>query len=244
MKTLYRYPLLIIFCFCLFSGMQLKAQIINDLLQTATNVISKSSLSNDEIVKGLKEALNVGTNNSVASASKTDGFLKNAAIKIVFPSDARDMETQLRNIGMGEQCDKFVETLNRGAEEASKSAATIFINAVTNMTISDGIKLLNGGDNAATQYLKDNTSSQLKSAFTPIVKAALAKVKLTEYWNPLASTYNKLPFVKKVNPDLDAYVTDKTIDGLFKLIANEEYKIRKDPAARVSDILKKVFGAK
>jgi hypothetical protein len=145
---------------------------------------------------------------------------------------------------MGKQCDKFIETLNRGAEEASKSAAPIFIDAITKLSISEGLKLLNGGDNAATQFLKDKTTASLKVAFLPVVKKALAKVEITKYWNPLATSYNKLPLVKKVNPDLEGYVTDKAIAGLFKLIADEEYKIRKDPLARVSEILKKVFGAK
>ncbi len=240
MKSVHFYLLL----FCTFFFTNTQGQNLNNWFNAASSYISKSSLSNDDIIKGLKEALNVGTNNSVASASKVDGFLKNPSIKILMPSEVKDMETTLRQMGMGPQCDKFIETLNRGAEEASKSAASIVISAVSNMTISDGLKLLNGADNAATQYLKDNTSAQLKIAFTPIVKTALAKVQLTQYWNPLATTYNKLPFVKKVNPNLEDYVTDKTIDGLFKLIANEEYKIRKDPAARISDILKKVFGAK
>ena len=240
MKSVHFYLLL----FCTFFFTETQGQNLNNLFNTASSYISKSSLSNDDIIKGLKEALNVGTNNSVASASKVDGFLKNPSIKILMPSEVKDMETTLRQMGMAPQCDKFIETLNRGAEEASKSAASIVIGAISNMTINDGLKLLNGADNAATQYLKDNTSVKLKAAFTPIVRTALAKVQLTQYWNPLASTYNKLPFVKKVNPNLEDYVTDKTIDGLFKLIAIEEYKIRKNPAARISDILKKVFGAK
>lgn len=228
--------------FFVYSG--IKSQNLNNLLNAANNVINKSSLSNDEIVKGLKEALQVGTKNSVAGASKTDGFLKNTAIKILFPPEAVAMEKKLRSIGMGKQCDRFIESLNRGAEEASKTAAPIFIDAITKLSISDGLKILNGNDNAATQFLKDKTTNSLKTAFLPIVKKALTKVEVTKYWNPLASSYNKLPMVKKVNPDLDAYVTDKAIQGLFKLIADEEYKIRKDPLARVSDILKKVFGAK
>jgi len=153
------------------------------------------------------------------------------------------METKLRAIGMGAECDKFIETLNRGAEEASKSATSIFLDAITKLTISDGMKILKGADNAATQYLKDNTTGQLKTAFLPIVKTALSKVEITKYWNPLATAYNKIPLVTPVNPDLNSYVTTKAIDGLFKLIAGEEYKIRKDPAARINDILKKVFGS-
>lgn len=201
------------------------------------------SLTNDEIVKGLKEALKTGVTNSVASSSKLDGFYKNAKIKILFPPEAKEMENTLRNLGMGSTCDKFIQTLNRGAEQAAKSATPIFVDAITKLTIADGLKILKGSDNAATQYLKDNTTTQLKAKFLPIVKAALSKVGVTKYWNPMAKKYNKIPLVTKVNPDLNAYVTGKAIDGLFKLIADEESKIRKDPAARVSDILKKVFGS-
>lgn len=229
--------------FALITGMvACKAQNINSVINAVNSTVNSGSLSNADIVKGLKEALNVGTNNSVESASKLDGFYKNTKIKIPFPAEAKAMETKLRALGMGTECDKFVETLNRGAEEATKSAASIFLDAITNLTISDGLTILKGADNAATEYLKTNTTSKLKIAFLPIVKAALTKVEVTKYWTPLTTAYNKIPMVTKVNPDLDAYVTEKGINGLFKLIAEEEYKIRKDPSARISDILKKVFG--
>lgn len=222
-----------------------KAQ--NNTIQNAVNTVSGAvtnggTPSNDDIAKGLKEALKVGTNNSTTSASKVDGFNKNPKIKIPFPQDAKDMEQYLRSAGMGAQCDKFVETLNHGAEEAAKSAAPIFVKAITNLTISDGMKILKGPNDAATQYLKQNTNTQLKTAFLPVVKTALEKVEITKYWTPLVSTYDKVPFVTKINPDLNSYVTGKAIDGLFKLIADEELKIRTDPAARISDILKEVFG--
>ncbi|HNW99530.1 MAG TPA: DUF4197 domain-containing protein [Bacteroidales bacterium] len=237
MKAIRLYAVL----FVLIGLAACKAQDINKAINAVNNTVKSNTLTNSEIIQGLKEALKVGTNNSVTSASAVDGFFKNSLIKIPFPSEAQAMETKLRSIGMGDQCDKFVETLNRGAEEASKSAANIFLNAITNLTISDGMKILKGADNAATQYLQDNTTASLKTSFLPIVKSALQKVEVTKYWNPLATAYNKIPLVTKVNPDLDAYVTDKAISGLFKLIAAEEYKIRKDPAARITDILKKVF---
>jgi hypothetical protein len=221
-----------------------KAQNIQGVINTVNSTINNNGTpNNDEVIQGLREALKVGTNNSTASASKVDGFFKNQSIKLLFPPEAKDMEQKLREIGMGGQCDKFIETLNRGAEEASKSAGSIFVDAITKLTITDGVKILKGADNAATQYLKDNTTTQLKTAFLPIVKAALDKVEITKYWNPLTTAYDKIPFVTKVNLDLNAYVTAKAIDGLFKLIADEEYKIRKDPAARITDILKKVFGS-
>ena len=201
-------------------------------------------LTNDEVVKGLREALNVGTNNSTASASKTDGFLKNQAIKILFPPEAIKVKNTLENLGMQKQVDEFVLTLNRAAEEASKEAAPVFLNAIKGMSISDGFKILKGADNAATQYLKDKTSPELTTKFSPIVKNALQKVQVTKYWNPLITKYNLIPGVEKQNPDLDNYVTQKALEGLFKLITDEELKIRKDPVARVSDILKRVFGSK
>jgi hypothetical protein len=219
----------------------------NNTLQNAINTVSGAvsnggTPSNDDIAKGLKEALKVGTNNSVASSSKVDGFYKNPEIKIPYPAEAKEMEQYLRDAGMGAQCDKFVETLNHGAEGAVKSAAPIFIDAITKLTIADGMKILKGPNDAATQYLKQNTSTQLKSAFLPIVRTALDKVEITKYWTPLVNVYDKVPFVTKVNPDLNSYVTGKAIEGLFKLIADEELKIRTNPAARISDILKEVFG--
>ncbi|MEX1189542.1 MAG: DUF4197 domain-containing protein [Bacteroidia bacterium] len=201
-----------------------------------------SSLSNDEVIRGLKEALNVGTNNATGKASRLDGFYKNSIIKIPFPPEARAVESAAKQFGMTKQVDNFVKTMNRAAEEASKEAAPIFINAVKGMTISDGLTILRGGDGAATNFLKGRTQAELTSKFSPIVKRAINKVQLTKYWNPIVSKYNRIPGVRRQNPDLDKYVTEKALAGLFRLIADEENKIRKDPAARVSDILRKVFG--
>jgi hypothetical protein len=200
-----------------------------------------SALSNQEIVNGLKEALNIGSQNSSNMASKVDGFYKNPTIKIPFPPEAKVMEQRLRNMGMGAQVDKFVVALNRAAEDAAKSAAPVFKSAVTGMTINDGMGILKGGDNAATNYLKNTTSPELKSKFKPIVSQSLQKVSVTQYWTPLVTAYNRIPMVEKKNPDLNAYVTEKGLEGLFFLVSQEELKIRKDPAARVTDLLKKVF---
>jgi hypothetical protein len=214
-------------------------QKLKDLMNA---VKTPSSLSNDDIVKGLKEALTVGSNNSAAKASKTDGYYKNPLIKIPFPKEAQQMESTLKSIGMSKQVDQFVMTMNRAAEDAAKKAAPIFVNAITHMTITDGMNILKGKDDAATQFLKKSTSTQLHNEFKPIIKASINKVQVTKYWNPLVTNYNKIPFVTKMNPNLDDYVTQKAMDGLFTLVAQEEAKIRKDPAARVTDILKKVFG--
>ncbi len=200
-------------------------------------------LSNDEVINGLKEALTVGTNNSTASASKLDGFYKNAALFIPFPPEAIKVKNTLDELGLQSQTDKFVMTLNRAAEEAAKNAAPVFIDAIKGMNITDGFAILRGGDSAATHYLKSKTTNELTQKFTPIVQAAINKVELTKYWSPLISEYDKIPFVQKQNPDLTAYVTNRAMLGLFKLVAAEELKIRKDPVARVSDILKRVFGS-
>lgn len=203
----------------------------------------KVPLTNDEVVKGLKEALTIGTNNSAGLASKLDGYYKNPALFIPFPPEAKKVKDYAKQVGLTPQVNKFEMTLNRAAEEAAKNAAPVFINAIKGMSIGDGFTILKGSNNAATQYLKDKTSSELTQKFTPIVKAAIDKVELTKYWNPIITKYNKIPFVQKQNPNLTAYVTDKAILGLFKLIADEELKIRSNPAAQVTDLLKNVFGS-
>ncbi len=232
--------------FFLFTTMTINAQInINKIVNKAKDEINKNKkthLSNDEIIRGLKQALEVGTNNSVSESSKINGYFGNPKIKIPFPPDVKKIETKARELGMDKEVDRFVLTLNRAAEEASKQAAPVFLSAIKGMTVTDGIKILNGADDAATQYLKQNTSVQLEQKFKPIVKKALQTVNITKYWNPIITTYNKIPFVEQMNPDLEEYTTQKAIQGLFKLIAEEETKIRKDPAARITDLLKKVFG--
>lgn len=217
------------------------AEIVN-----TTSTPSKPALTNAEVISGLKEALNVGIKNSVNLTSVTDGFLKNAEIRLPFPQDALKVKEKALQLGMSSQVEKFETTLNRAAEEATKEALPIFADAITNMTISDGFAILNGGNGAATKYLKDNTTSKLVNAFSPKVEAAISKVKLTEYWNPIITKYNsaaKLTGGDQMNPDLNKYVTEKAISGLFQMVEIEENKIRKDPVARVSDVLVKVFGS-
>ena len=214
---------------------------VSQTIATAAPTASKA-LSNDDIISGLKEALSVGTNNSTSFASRLDGFFKNETIKIPFPPGTKNMESILRSMGMGSQVDKAVLTMNRAAETAAKDAAPIFLDAIKAMSVTDGLAILKGGDDAATNYLKTNTSNELLQKFKPIIQNALQQVEITRYWNPLITAYDKVPFVEKMNPDLEAYVTDKAISGLFFLVAQEEGKIRKDPAARISDTLKKVFG--
>jgi len=205
-----------------------------------------TGLSNDDIVNGLKEALKVGSNNAGSSASKTDGFFKDSLIKIPFPPDAQKVKDLAIKTGQQKQVDDFVLSVNRAAEQAAVKAAPIFANAILSMSISDGLSILKGSNDAATQYLKSKTSQQLHDAFLPIVKDAIASVNVTKYWTPMASAYNKTTMFtgdKKVNTDLNEYVTQQALNGLFILLAQEELKIRQNPAARVTDLLKKVFGS-
>lgn len=207
---------------------------------------STPKLSNEEVISGLKEALNVGIKNSVSLTSVTDGFLKNNDIRLPFPPDAQKVKDKALEWKLDGQVEKFETTLNRAAEEATKEALPIFRDAILNMSVQDGFSILNGGDGAATKFLKNQTTSKLVTAFTPKVKEATSKVKLTEYWTPIINKYNSamtLTGGQKLNPDLDAYITQKAIEGLFFMVEKEENKIRKDPAARVTDILVKVFGS-
>jgi len=211
-------------------------------LKGLMNTVSKSGLSTDEIGKGLKEALNAGVQKGTAQLAATDGFFKNAAVKILLPPEAVKAEKTLRDMGLSAEVDEAILSMNRAAEDAAKSAAPIFVDAIKQMTIQDAAGILKGGDSAATTYLRQKTNTSLTNAFNPIIKQSLAKVDATQYWNTAFSAYNKVPFVKKVNTDLTAYVTEKALAGIFYQVAQEEQKIRKNPAAQTTDLLKKVFG--
>jgi hypothetical protein len=194
----------------------------------------------------LKEALQVGIKNSVNLTSITDGFLKNDSIRLPFPPDAIKVKEKAMDLGLSGKVTEFETTLNRAAEEATKEALPIFADAIKNMSVQDGFTILKGGDGAATRFLKEQTTSKLVSAFSPKVKNATAKVELTKYWNPIITKYNgamTLTGGQKLDPDLDTYITQKAIEGLFYMVEKEENKIRKDPVARVTDLLVKVFGS-
>lgn len=242
MKMLY-IPLTFCAAF-LFSGC--------DVLEDAATVIltesetAPSGLTNEEVISGLKEALTVGITNSVNLTSVTDGFLKNSEIRLPFPEDALKVKEKALEWGLDGQVEKFETTLNRAAEEATKEALPIFKNAILSMSIQDGFSILNGGNGAATRFLREKTTAQLITAFSPKVEAAISKVQLTDYWNPIITKYNTaMTFTggEKMNPDLNQYVTEKAIDGLFIMVEKEENKIRENPTARVTDLLKKVFGS-
>ena len=217
---------------------------VNGILTDSTSTAPK--LTNEEVIAGLKEALTIGAKNAATLTSKTDGFLKNQEIRLPFPEDAQRVKEKALELGLDAQVEKFETTLNRAAEEAAKEAAPIFVNAIKDMTVQDGFDILKGEDNAATKYLREKTSGQLMTAFSPKVQEAIEKVELTRYWEPLAKAYNTstvLTGEEKVNPDLENYVTTKAMDGLFTMLAKEEKEIRLDPVARVTDLLKKVFGS-
>ena len=201
------------------------------------------NLSSSEIAQGLKEALRVGTDTATKHLSIVNGFFGDDIIRILMPPEAQKVEKTLRDVGFGKTVDKAILSMNRAAEDATKSVGTIFWNAITRMTITDAIGILRGGDFAATDYLKRSTTEQLTTAFRPVINRSLGNVDATKYWNEVFSVYNKFSR-NPVNTDLPAYVTDKALAGLFYHIGLQEQKIRKDPVAQVTDILRKVFGHK
>ena len=215
---------------------------IKDAVEETVSDGGTSALSEDEVGAGLKEALTKGIEKGVEQVSKPDGYFKDMAIKIFLPEEAKKVETKLRQLGQGAQVDKAIESLNRAAEDAANGAKDIFVTAIKAMTIQDAMSILKGEDNAATVFLEKSTRAALFEKFKPIVKASLDKVGATKHWNTIFTTYNKIPLVQKVNPDLEEYATNKAIDGLFVQIAKEEKEIRNNPMARVTDLLKKVFG--
>jgi hypothetical protein len=204
--------------------------------------LQSTGLSDADIVSGLKSALNVGTDSSVHKTNRLDGYYKNLAIKILFPSDAQNIIDVVSAIPGGQgYVDNVVLTMNRAAEDAAKEAKPIFVDAVTSMTITDGKNILLGDSVAATNYLRTKTYVSLKTLYKPKISSSMDKVGASSAWSAITNVYNNIPFVKPVNTDLNDYVTDKALTGLFKMVENEEKLIRKDPTARVTDILAKVF---
>ena len=234
----------VIFCFgCLISSIVfVHAQSPLDLLKKTTG--SKSgdpSLSTNDVISGLKEALNTGVTKGTAKLSAVDGFFKDAALKILMPPEAQKVDKTLRSFGLGQQVDDAILAMNRAAEDAVKSAAPIFVTAIKQMSIDDAWGILKGGDAAATNYLREKTTGSLTEAFKPVIDKSLEKTGATKYWNTAFTSYNKFS-MKKINPDLSSYVTDKALTGIFTQVAMEEAKIRVDPMAQTTDLLKKVFG--
>ena len=201
----------------------------------------KTQLSDEKIASGLKEALKISTGSAVSLTGKTDGYFKNEAIKILMPGQLATVEKGLRTVGYGPQVDEFVLSMNRAAEKAAPAAKEIFWGAIKEMSFDDARKILSGGETAATDYFKEKTTGKLTEAFLPVVKKSTDEVGVTRQYNALLGRAQSLPFVKVPSFDLNQYVVGKALDGLFLMIGAEERKIRKDPAARVTTLLKEVF---
>ncbi len=199
-------------------------------------------LDKETVAAGLKEALTVGSQNAVKTVSQTDGFFKNPAIKIPLPEKVQKVEKPLRKIGLGKQVDEFILTMNRAAEKAAPPAKDIFIGAIKEMTIVDALNILKGGDTAATEYMRSKTYDKLYGLFKPTVSKAVMEVGVTKAYQQLVDKAKKSRLIKDESLDLDHHVTSKALDGLFFMLGQEEKKIRKDPVAQVTDLLKKVFG--
>ena len=205
---------------------------------------SNHGLSNDKIIAGLKEALTVSTRNAVASTGRPDGFLKNEAIRILLPEKLRNVSSGLRLIGMGSEVDALEVGMNRAAEQATPLAKQIFINAVTQMSFADARQILSGDDTAATEYFKRQSSEQLTEAFAPIVHQAMENVGVVKQYNQFMRNPMAARLAARQGFNLDEYVVGKTMDGLFYVMAEEEKKIRKDPMAQTTSLLREVFGRK
>ena len=226
-------------CFCLLSPANAQ---FGDLLKGVEKVLKVGELSESKIIQGLKEALQIGTGNAVKTASQLNGYYKNPNIKIPLPSKVQKVEKALRAVGFGSKVDAFEVSMNRAAEHAVPEAKSIFLDAITQMTFSDANKILKGPDNAATLYFKDKTHNRLHEIFKPIVNKAMSEVGVTRTYQELDDKVRSIPFAGSLSFDLDNYVTNGALDGLFFMLAEEERKIRQDPAARVTDLLKEVFG--
>jgi len=223
------------------------AGLFDDVKQAVDHPSSKTSEKTPDdntTVSGLKEALSIGTKNAVKEVSRSDGYFKNEAIKILMPEKLRKVTDVLRTVGYEKQVDDFVLSMNRAAEKAAPRAVPIFVEAVKHMTFDDARKILRGGDTSATDFFREKTRDKLYTEFSPDVRESMDKVGVAQSYKKMTAGYEKVPFMKKEDIDLDHYVTNKALDGLFYMVGQEERKIRTDPAARVTDLLKTVFGGK
>ena len=212
------------------------------LKNTIKKAISKTpTVSTIDISNGLKEALDKGIKKQVVKLTQEDGFYKNELVKIVLPEELQKVDIRLRQIGLSSLADEGILLLNRAAEDAVKEATPIFVDAIKNITFTDAKNIVLGQENAATNYLQSTTSVALYASFNPVIKNSLAKVGADKIWNQIITKYNSIPLVKKINPDIVAYTTNKTLAGVYKMIAVEEKEIRTNLTSRNSDLLKKVF---
>ncbi|TKC60381.1 DUF4197 domain-containing protein [Pedobacter hiemivivus] len=209
---------------------------------TTTSNSTTGTPSTLDMASAIKQALEIGTSRGADLLSAKDGFMGNLAVKILFPPEAQKVDKTLRSLGMGKLADNVILSLNRAAEDAAKEAKPIFVSAIKQMTITDATNILLGNKDAATDYFKRVTTSQLMEKFKPVINTSLAKVGATKYWGDATGQYNKLPMVKPLNTDLSAYVAQKAIDGMFIQVAQEELKIRDNLGSRSTSLLQKVFG--
>lgn len=235
---------MVLFSFVLvFAGLEPAHAKWGELLDSLKKVSGQDDgLSTGEIVDGLKEALEIGTDNAVKTVGKEGGYSSNPEIKIPLPGSVEKVQGMLRALGYGPQLDEFDKSMNRAAEVAAPKAKAIFWDSIKQMSFSDGRKILDGGDMAATNYLEEKSSGQLEEAFRPIIHKAMDEVGVTRKYQALSQPLENIPFAKGTVPDLDGYVTDGALKGLFHMLGLEEKKIRENPAARATDLLKKVFG--
>ena len=210
-------------------------------LQQVLETTGEVGVTNFDIANGLKEALQNGVSKQVVFLGEKDGFLKNEMVKILYPQELQKVDRALRNAGLSSLADKGLEMLNRAAEDAVGEAIPVFRDAIYNMTIQDARDILMGNSDAATQYLQRTTSNSLRAKFSPIIQQSFQKVGADKIWNDIITTYNTIPFVSKINPDITAYTTDESLKGVFKMVAVEESKIRSNIKSRTSDLLRRVF---
>ncbi|MCW3090072.1 MAG: hypothetical protein JWP81_1141 [Ferruginibacter sp.] len=232
MKTI----LIAIACICVFNSCDILQQL------PSTGGVS-GNVTQSEAAEGIKQALSQGLVKATQQLNRQDGFFGNSFYKILLPPDAQKIENALRTIGLGKTVDKAILQINRGAEDAAGYAQPIFIDAIKQMTLTDAINIVRGGDTSATHYFRIKTMERLTAAFLPVIKSSLTKTEATKYYSDIVNTYNNFPTTfKKVNPDLPNFVTDRATNALFDLVAKEEKNIRENPVARTTEILKKVFG--
>ena len=235
--------LLVILCISASCTASAQINLLQKVKENSQKLISvQSGLSENDIKEGLTKALSNGAEYAVQKASAINGFNDNAIIRIPFPQEAQKIETVLMKMGFEEQIESFETNMNSAAELASKEALSILSDAIKNMNVSDAFSILKGEDNAATKYLRNETNTFLYEFFKPIVIKSMKQFEVAQKWNRLVTKYNSIPLTQKINPDLEDYITNKAIDGLFVLIAEQEKEIRTNPYARTSEILQKVFG--
>lgn len=212
-----------------------------ELQQVVGEFPMSTSMDNNTIASGLREALNKGITKQVSKLTEVDGFNRNDLVRIMLPSELQKVDKTLRDIGLGSLADEGLKIMNRAAEDAVKEATPIFVNAIKGITFADAKDILLGQDDAATNYLKQSTQQELYAKFNPVIKNSFAKTGADAVWNNIINRYNSIPLVNKVNPDLTDYVTEQALDGVFTMIKVEEKEIRNNTAARTSNLLKSVF---